>query len=393
MNKKILQITAIAFLLTFSYTGHGFAQSCENVSSRIKQGQQWIVNAQQDNGLFTYEYKVHENKFTNDDNIVRQVGTFWALIDTLDYNKNAQVLKTIDNFRDHISSLIIRSKAWGEDIAYIEYKGYGKINTAALYVLALLSLKEKGVELTEQEELDLPLMVHGMRKMSNEEGGFWYIYYLQEKYNKISTYGSGEAIYALAKYYDHIDDIDGLKWTYNAFKKYYNRYLKHETDFYVTEARSFFSWSIYGLTIINKKFPIKYEDTVKPLLKLGFDKRESNPRCQNRGCFLAPNIADAAFSEGMVQAYKMALIYEKDEAEIAKIREYITLAIQDFSDLQITDLETFKKKYNYTGEEKPVLGAFCRSAECYTIRNDLTQHALSVFMYYHKQFCEGENAN
>lgn len=363
------------------------AQSCPDLRNRIELAQQWIVNAQLDDGLFTYEYNIATDEFSESNNIVRQVGTFWALVESLRYFQGKATVKAVNNFREKISSLVVHSKAGDKDIAYIEFNDYGKINTSALYILSLLSLKEQGFELTNQEKKDIPLFIEGMREMSDNKGGFWYIYYMPEEYNFISTYGSGEAIYAMARYYDLSNDVDGLEWTYNEFVKYYDRYLKEEDDFQATEARAFFSWAIYGLAIINKKFPIKYESSVKPLLTLGFDKRESNELCKDRGCLLAPNLGDAPFMEGIVQAYKMALIYEKDEKEIAKIKEFLDLALNDFIDLQVTDMEKFKKDFDFKGDEKRVFGSFCRDEKCETMRNDLTQHALSAVMYYHEQFC------
>jgi hypothetical protein len=365
-----------------------YAQSCENVSSRIVDGQSWIVNAQRDNGLFHYEYLPLEDKFTDDDNIVRQVGTFWSLVNSLDHSKNEKAVKAINKFRKKINTLVVRKTANDKDIAFIKFDGIGKLNTSALYVLSLLSLKEHGFKLTDQEASDLPLFINGLRLMSDEQGGFWYIYFLAKKQNIISSYGSGEAIFALAKYYDHINDIDGLKWSYEEFNKYYDRFLKHKTDFKATEARGFFSWGIYALAIINKKFPIKYEETIKPLLNLAFNERKLSPICKDKGCLAAENLGDSPFFEGVIQAYKMALLYENDETEIKKIRMFISLALKDFTELQIIDMPKFRKKYNFTGKEKNVRGAFCWDKNCYQIRNDMTQHVISALIYYSDQFCQ-----
>ena len=387
MFHKILSYLLTAAFLAAVPLNKAQAQSCDSLLSGIQKGQNWIVSAQLPSGLFTYEYLIKEATFTENDNIVRQMGTFWALIETLDFSRNEEAVKAVETFRKKISSMVLYGKAGDEDIAYIEFNKYGKVNTTALYILSLMSLKERGFEWTEKEKKDIPLIINGIRKMSDDKGGFWYIYYLPEEYNMISTYGSGEVIYALAKFYDDTNDIDGLAWTYNEFTKYYNRYLKSEEDFYATEARAFFSWSIYGLAVINKKYPIKYYESVAPLLRLGFKKREQNQNCKDKGCLLGDNLGDAPFMEGMVHAYKLALIYEKDEAEIKKLKHYLDLGLKLFSSLQITDMEKFRKEYNYEGKEKYVLGAFCNNQGCEKVRNDLTQHALSAFMYYYKEFC------
>ncbi len=375
-----------------STSGTSQPLSCQNIAERITLAQTWIMNAQRSDGLFIYEYLPLEDKFTDDDNIVRQVGTFWALTESLSYARNAETLAVISKFRDKIGRMIIRAKAKEEnkstDIAYIDFNGIGKLNTSALYVLSLLSLKNHNVPLTQQEEKDLPLFIEGLRKMSDEKGGFWYLYYLPKKDNKITSYGSGEALFALAKYYDHTNDIDNLKWVYKAFLKYDERFLKNNPSFQNTEARSFFSWGIYALAVINEKFPIPYETTVKPMLDMAFKAREESPKCQNKGCFFAPSLGEAAFFEGMVQAYKMTQNAEKDKAEVQKLKDFIDLALQYYASLQVTNIEQFRQKSGYTGKTENVLGVFCDGEPCKRIRNDLTQHAMNALIYYHKQICQ-----
>lgn len=378
------------FALLFCCSGNARATTCPKVLESIQAGQDWFVNAQRPNGLFTYQFFPFENRVGDDDNVVRQMGSFWALVETLDYNKNDEVLQTIDNFREKIGTMIIRSKAGDEDIAYIEFEGIGKLNTSALYVLSLMSLVERNIELTEQEKKDLPLFVRGLRLMYDEKGGFFYIYYVPAEHNRITPYGSGEALFALAKYYEYTGELEEMKWLYGAFNQYYDRFLKDEEDFYATPSRAFFSWSIYALEIINQHFPIEYDQTVKQLLRLAWKKRAGNPKCRDNGCILAMNVGDGTFFEGMVQAYKMALQHETDPEEIQKIRSYIDMALSNFMGLQILDVENFQREFRYMGKPEAVRGALCWSPKCTYIRNDATQHVISAFIYYADFFCRKE---
>lgn len=363
------------------------AQTCPDIKNSILAGQDWIVHAQKPNGLFTYEYFPFENRVSDDDNIVRQVGTFWALVETLRFRKTPRELAVVNNFRDHVNKMIVRAPAGNSEVAYVEYNELGKLNTTALYVLAIMGLIENDVELTEKEEELLPLLINGLKKMSDEKGGFFYIYYVEGEKNHITPYGSGEALFALAKYYEHIGDKEGLKWTYEAFKKYFDRFLKDEDDFRVTPARGFFSWGIYALEIINRTFPVEYDETVKGLLRIAMGTRAKNAECRDRGCMLAMNVGDGTFFEGMIQAYKMALQHEKDPDAIEEIRTYIDLALRDYIALQILDVDNFQVEYRYLGDPKKVYGAVCWDSQCQRIRNDTTQHVVSAFMYYHDFFC------
>jgi hypothetical protein len=367
------------------------ASSCSDVKERIIHGQNWIVEAQKENGLFTYEYNIVEGKHIDDDNIVRQTGGFWALVDSLQFKRNEEILETINRFRKKIDTLVVHSRAGDEEIAYIEFQDLGKINTSALYVLSLLELEENGIELSATEKENLPLIIKGMRLMSDEEGGFWYIYHMPSEHNKITAYGTGEAIYALAAYYHSRGDIEGAKWVYDQFQKYFERYIKSAENFMATESKAFFSWGIYGLAALNQSLPIDYKDTVQYMVDSALTYRAETDDCKDRGCIIGPSITDAPFLEGFVQAYHLAKKYDKGSEETQKIKEFIDLALKDLNGFQIlqfhrgfagiTDENLIKER------RKEVIGSFCTGEKCENIRVDYTQHAISAMMYYYNEFC------
>ncbi len=386
----LLKITLLLVLLISTLPSMARAQPCGEIENRVNMAQQWIINAQRPSGLFTYDYFPLQNRFSEDDNIVRQVSTFWALSESLTFNKSEEAIKTIGKFREKINSLTVRSIVKDENgrknIAFIKFRGFGKVNTPAVYILGLISLKKHGIRLTNTEKRNLAFFARGIRGMADEKGGFWYFYHMPKEQNEITPYGSGEALFALAKYYDFINDRAGLKWTYNAFLKYFDRFLK-EKKFQTTQVRSFFTWGIYALATINKTIPIDYHETVKPMISAAFKERANNPACHDKGCISSINLGEASFFEGILQAYEMALKYEKNKEEIKKIKTFIDLALQNYMNMQITDIKKFREETGYMGTDKDMMGAFCKGIPCERIRNDLTQHAASSLMYYHKQMC------
>jgi hypothetical protein len=344
-------------------------------------GAQWIVNAQKADGLFTYEYLPHLGRETDKNNIVRQVGTFWALVRADARYSNAASRAAIDAFRAGIARYIVESKAGGEEIAFIRHDGLGKLNAAAIYTIALVDMVESGIALNATEARILPKLVRGMRQMASENGGFWYIYYLPKEHNLITPYGSGEALYALAKYYGHADDAAEMRWVYDTFRRYYGNYFKPIPDFTESHVKGFFSWGIYAVQEIGRAMPVDYQAYVQPMLKEALRFRAKNATCADRGCMTSLNATDAVFLEGMVTGYAMAREEEGDTDFTREIRRYIDLARAHIVSRQVTGGGGFP------GDEKAVTGGFCEDAKCNYMRNDINQHAMMALDRYLTVFC------
>lgn len=350
--------------------------------------QDWFVRAQKPDGLFVYKYLIREDREADEQNIVRQVGSFMALIHTLDVRRSPEALEAIAAFRKAMRGHFIYAKADGQDVAYLDEEGIGKINTAALYMIALLDLKKRGLEMTAQDEDDLARLERGLRLMATGDGGFWYIYFLPKERNHVTSYGTGEALLALAKYYKSTGDDAGLRWVRDEFGRYYARYLV-SAEFQRSEMRGFFSWGILTLEELDDGSPAGYETYVRPMLDVALAHRRDNPSCRDRGCISVPAVADAPFFEGVLGAYALARRYEKDPAFLNILKDYAQRAADDILAMQIRSGGDAARKTGerFAGTEDRIKGAFCDGERCESVRNDLNQHAVMALMNYERLFC------
>lgn len=383
----------LAAVSLWAATASADTSQCSQVSDSIRSGQNWIVQAQKPNGLFLYEYNIAEARAVEADNIVRQIGTFWALIQSHRHHPTKASANAIDRFRKGIDAFIVEAKAGAAEVAFIRHQELGKLNSVALYTVALLDLEKAGFMLSPREKELLPKLVHGMREMAHTDGGFWYIYYLPQTYNRITPYGTGEALYALAKYYNATQDKKNMRWVYDTFKRYYARYIVPAEHFRKSENAGFFSWGIYTLSEISQQMPVDYHAYVRPILDRAFDFRANNSRCQGKGCLFDTQVTDAVFLEGMVEAYRMAKIAKEKSAYTWQLQAYIHQAIALTRDLQIHDVSTLETRLGkeFTGDAKHVMGAFCINPTCRSLRTDLNQHALIALYRYHGMFCRAAN--
>jgi hypothetical protein len=356
----------------------------KEIKDSIFLGKQWIANFQKEEGLFNYVYFPEKDKFSEADNMVRQIGTFYGFLKltetdfVLDEDE-----KVIENFRKGIQEYIKYDEIEGIKIAYIENKkGVAKINSQAVYVLSLAQLKKMGFELTEREKDDLEKIINGIKLMQADDGGFWYVYYLDEKDNKITPYGSGEVLYALVYYYKYIDkDKELLDLAKKHFSKFYPKTIG--LSFIEENNRSFYSWVLYYLCELEEIEPGQFK-YIKALIEKMLDYRENNYRCHDSSCIMRPfNMAESSFLEGTARAYN---IIKKNNPELASlVYDYLRKSVKDILKMQVKSKEDFRDKYHYDfkADDKIILGSFCGDMKnCEKIRNDFAQHSLSGLIYF-----------
>ena len=366
--------------------------SCTQIGQALHLGQDWFLNAQKDNGFFHYEYLPHKDSYSDRDNLVRQVGTFWAVSTFLGHGRlEEETLASIHAFRKAIQGRIVYGTVQDTAIAYLEHEGIGKLNTAALYVVALMDLQARGFALSDQEQEDLPKLVNGLKFMASDDGPFWYIYFLPQDKNRITAYGTGEAFFALFKYYNAVNDQDGLAWTWAQFNKYFKNTIQNRTFFDDEDSalKGYLSWSIYALNTSGFVDSRIYRTMMRPVLEDALDFRRQNPNCSHIGCIVTPGIIDATYLEGFVSAYKTAQKYETDPVFLKQIQDYVAVAIDYALDLQITDLKDFESQtgLEFSGKPERLVGGFCTQNYCEMTRNDLNQHVTVALGNYKHSFC------
>lgn len=346
----------------------------------VNLAEEWFLNMQKEEGAFYYNYYPLNNTFENNDNIVRQVGSFYSLIKIYNITKNSNTLKSIYLFKNYAESLISYKKIRGVEIAYLEYDYTAKVNTNALYVLALIEMQKSDLKLSEKDYLDMEKLVEGMKYMVDDEGGFWYVFFLEKSKNRIDYYGSGEAMFALVSYYKYVDsDVELLNFVNENFEKFFV-----ELDFYEFDQKykSFFLW---GLLYLNEVYEInselKWRLYLENMVSKAMEFRINNEICFDNGCIIDYTSGEYAYFEGIANVF-MKINDEKyflDE----KVFKYINESYDEISSWQIKSVQDYEdKSLNiFNGDEEFLIGGFCDSFNCSNIRVDYTQHAICGLLY------------
>jgi hypothetical protein len=369
-------VAAVAFVgLVCAAAPLHAAPDCRSVSQAIIWGQQWLIANQRTDGLFAYEYRPLEDAYPDDDNIVRQLGAFWAVVSTLPVHSDARRIEAIVRFRKAMRGYFARAEAGAQKIAFIDEGGVGKVNAAALALLALLALDQQGLTLSPNEREEVALLAAGIGLMATGAGGYWYVYFLPDKKNHITPYGSGEALLALATYASVTNDEALRLGTLAEFQRYYDAYLRDLPSFNSTYLKGFFSWGLMALVLLKEPDEATYTEFVRPLLRIAIDYRRSNPACARKGCIERENVTDAPFFEGFMAAYPSVERFERDPALRDEILDYIDKAVGHLINLQVTPRQLPRALANIKPAER-ILGGICWDKACSRMRADMNQHVM-----------------
>jgi len=391
MKMKLSILASAIFLMGLLAIGQACAQtetpavkkvatvlSDTEIQKVIKDSISWFSAAQTASGRFNYEYAPFWDRYTEDDNMVRQTGVLYILGEILNRDKS-------DKYSRSIKHLMTDSISYFQDnTAKGEYNGKKfqcltkddkkcTMGGTSLALVGMINLVQKYPEL---EKDYLPLMTDYASyivAMRNEGKGFKENYYLiGEQSDTETTFSNGEAFLALVRY-DQYKPSDAIKTlindSYNYFSDIYGK--NHDNNFYL--------WGMAAIKDLNAKNPDKkYFDFVKKYT----DERMKpyKNRRQNDS-----NVG--AYIEGITSAYS---IMEKSltEAEKKVYIGEINYWLMKTKDLQIQSDTKLRTKYG-TSEDtyylrvknnKKAVGGFLASASEPYQRIDFTQHAVSAYL-------------
>lgn len=179
----------------------------------IERSIHWLVNAQEPNGHFNYEYLPYEDIYSDDDNIVRQAGALYAL---------GEVAKrdTRNNHEQLLRPAISRSIAYFESISKAAtYNGRVfravctnpakrkyKLGATSLVLCGILATTERYPDFAETYSDLIKDYKEFIVAMKKDEAGFIAGFKLYRKAQKPqnpkeSSYSNGEALLALTRYH------------------------------------------------------------------------------------------------------------------------------------------------------------------------------------------------
>ena len=326
----------------------------------LKNATNWLTNIQKKDGLFSYQYNRERETFDDDNNIVRQIGTFWSLIELQNYFQTDHLKKAIKNFQRGIKPYIKYATINDQSIAYIAHKGLSKINATALYILAYSRLKQNGITLSIEEENTLNQMVSGAFQMVSENKGFYYLYFVPQAQNRISVYGTGQMLYALQQYQAAFN-VSFSTAQETILKNIYNARIKEMVNSPIIKEnhRAFVLWALY-LAHHHKNYK-EIENIIKRL----WTHKQQSDQCHNNTCLIEN--PDPALLEGVALIYPTLPAVQKN---------LLTPYLQD----SFTSLFELQIKNNNMNEN----GAFCVDKTCKNLRIDITQHHILSILHFLK---------
>ena len=414
------------FITAFICRDFSYAQETtdkkDKINHSITLAQIWLNNFQLENGLYHYIFqpwgyipadndpmfnkKVNNPApgevieqadknlvlpYPNDDNIVRQILSYWALIKSTDFNKSEAVFKNIEAFERGLNKhIVIEDSPYGPAL-FIKYREGMKVNSTALYLAALISKTDRGFNLTEDQKQHIEYAVNGLKVFAAPTAGFYY-YHNTDRLNFISSYGSGEAQLALAQYANMKGDAQLHKDIMKRFDEYYQTYFMNSLDnpeAYIDKERvGYHTWALYFLNEVDKFAPVDYQKYVKPLVQYAFDFKNYNTNCRNNPCIYSMQMWDSSSVEGLAAAYPLILKYETDQAFIQKVKDYLDASTDHLLSLQIHSVEEYEAKTGKVFKNNPdhLIGGFCDWPTCSYLRNEVTMHVVAALMAYSNLF-------
>lgn len=367
---------------------------CHNLSRSITAAQNWLIHGQSQrpdpSGLYAYIYDPLNDTYPEQDNIVRQLGTLWAMVATLDRAEHrAQALQSINRFRTAVQSFVEHEIIEGEKIAFLNVDGIAKLNASALYVLAYATMLEQGIALNRNEIDQLTWFVRGIQTMAAGDGRYYYIYFLPNENNKISSYGTSEAYFALQKFANVTHNQKIHDYTAQQFELFFTNHIRDATDLTSDEMKGYLSWGLYALAARPIFTSEDYSRYLKPVLVKLLHHSRANPETRASDCIFIDSALDAPFAEGLAAVLPLIRRHDPAPQFIAAIEDQLHNAIavlRTYQILSVNDYET-NAGLPFTGDPARILGGFCNDRACTLMRNDNTQHIMMAIEGYSDSHC------
>lgn len=408
----------------------GSASSQEGINTKKDQllesvylSQDWLNSFQQDDGLYHYVFRpwgyvmsptqkkeeqskqvkmapgetpvksaaYYATPYPDDDNIVRQILSYWAQIKSTRFRNSPKIMQNIADFEKALEKYLVIEETDHGTALFVSFKDGMKVNSTALYLAALLSKQELGLPVSKEQEKHIEYAINGLKVFAAPENGFYY-YHKTNRPNFITSYGSGEAQYALALYINKTKDEELYKFAQQQFEGYFETYFRHSLSnpmSYVDKERvGYHTWALYYLSELDKFKPVNYDKYVRPLVKFAFDFKAVNDECKNGPCIYSVKMWDSSSVEGLAAAYPLILKYEQNPEFIQQVKDYLDDATDHLLSLQINSIEEYEQKTGkeFTNNPDHLIGGFCDWPDCTYLRNEVTMHVASALMAYYNLF-------
>lgn len=365
-----LQLSAIVEYLEDLLPVDEVALSTDRTRSIISNGVAWIVSSQEDSGHFSYEYLPYEDKYLDDDNIVRQAGTLYVLSEAYraQSKKDVKVGEAIESSIKYLAGLS-REFESGSCVRDNSTSYNCQLGSTALTLLGILSFVGSDSDKRDKYEdlindyvsfiLASRLDERGFSKGYNFGGGFR---------DSESPFYNGEVMLALVHYYQFDPDPE-VKNTLEEVMSYLMK-ADHDSNLYL--------WIMATLKDMQMLWPdpeyIKYveEFTDWRVAKSALYRNTTHNYC--------------AYTEGLASAYSVLKNNVSSEKDLALSKE-LNYWLNKNARLQVDTTNPYRLTKNETGLQiskinnaKLAHGGFLTGADELTQRIDFTQHCVSSYL-------------
>lgn len=325
-----------------------------------------------------YEYIPFLDRYTDDDNMVRQAGALYGL---------GEVLARMENDTFDLESTIENSINYFENNTHtgnykmIDFKCVLKEDECSLgaTALALVGILDF-VEYSPENAHKYSELIEGYKDfliaMNLNSGGYQNAYNPEGDQNKAeSSFSNGEAFLALVRYYKYQPDDELKKMLDKSFGYFAEVYGPGKWD------PNFYLWGMAALKDLYKLDPDpKYYDYVKEYSDWRVNGRQNSRFTSHNYC---------AYIEGVVSAYSVleGSLSEKDDAYY---KEEISFWLAKSAELQVELKDVMR--ISVTGgpmywlplkNTRKSLGGFLTGYNEPVQRIDFTQHCMSSYLQTH----------
>jgi len=336
------------------------------LADTIERLAQYMIYRQLPSGLFSYQYEPSVERYTDDDNPVRQAGAAWALAwHAREYERTASAAAASKAI-DRLASRAVDLESV-EDAAYIAAPdGRHKLGITALTALAMYSHPD-GPQYAELRGK----LVNGVRWLQTPSGMFVTAFPPASKFSS-QYYFPGEALLVLARDYEHQPGEPVVE----AFDRAYDYYHRLFAD---DPTPPFAAWHTQAFA--RMAAPTKRRDYVDFVFEMTdwlVDKQYDETNCpwpELHGGVQANvqgrvGVATASYLEGFAEALRLARRVG-DDARTARYERAVRLAARFVMQLQVRPEEAY-----YVRSPQDTVGGIRTSPTDNRLRIDHCQHAL-----------------
>ncbi len=292
------------------------AVSPDGLNRTIERLAEYLIYRQLDSGLFTYEYDAPANRYSTDDNLVRQIGATLAIcLHARSSGRSASRAACDLAVRVHLRGL--RELDGDEDKAFIATADHAnKLGVTALFCLALATHPDADRFVETRRRL-----VNGMRALQRPSGMFVTAFPPAIDAGA-QDYFPGEALLAMARQY-HDEPTGELLDAFDRAIAFYRDYFRER------QSPAFIPWQVQAYAAIAE--PTQRGDYVEFVYELTdwlIDRQLTPDNCAWPELYggLATyksdraGIATASYLEGMCDALSMT----RRRGDVARAKRYET---------------------------------------------------------------------